>query len=173
MSTEPPPPFDPRDEFPPDSSDAFDTKERERRRLERILPQLIKRMLETGYEKISESPENVRQFVSDMKLPKEVLTLLLAQMDETKNGLYRVVAKEVRDFLGATNFAEEAARALTMLSFEIKTEVRFIPNDGRMGGPPKPDIKAKVRIKNDREQPAAGNEDDTEDDTQPEPEEDS
>ena len=112
-------------EIPPADGDDR-PEEKERRRLERLLPELIKRLVEAGYEKISEGPENVREFVREMKLPKEVLALLLAQIDETKNGLYRVVAKEIRDFLEHTNFSEEMAKVLTMLSFEIKTEVRFI-----------------------------------------------
>lgn len=135
-------------EIPPaDGEDRPEEKEHERRRLERILPELIKRIVEAGYEKISEGPENVREFVREMKLPKEVLALLLAQIDETKNGLYRVVAKEIRDFLEHTNFSEEMAKVLTMLSFEIKTEVRFIPNDERLGAPPKPEVRSKVKVK--------------------------
>lgn len=124
--------------------------DRERRRLERILPELIKRILEAGYEKISEGPENVRHFIGEMKLPKEALSLIFAQLDETKNGLYRVVAGEIRDFLEHTNLAEELTKVLTTLSFEVKTEVRFIPNDARPSGLPKPDVRARVRMKKDR-----------------------
>ena len=133
-------------EIPPADGDDRPA-EKERRRLERLLPELIKRLVEAGYEKISEGPENVREFVREMKLPKEVLALLLAQIDETKNGLYRVVAKEIRDFLEHTNFSEEMAKVLTMLSFEIKTEVRFIPNDERLGAAPKPEVRSKVRVR--------------------------
>jgi hypothetical protein len=121
--------------------------EHERRRLERILPELIKRALETGYEKLTEGPENVRQFVSELKLPKEALALLLAQLEESKNGLYRAVAREVRDFLDKTNFSEELVNALTKLSFEIRTEIRFVPNDSRPGARPKPDVQSKVSLK--------------------------
>jgi hypothetical protein len=127
-----------------------DESDREKSRLERILPELIKRILEAGYEKITDTPENVREFVREMKLPKEVLALIIAQIDETKNGLYRVVSKEIRDFLEQTNLAEELTKALTTVSFEIKTEVRFIPNDARPGTPPKPDIRSKVAVKRDR-----------------------
>jgi hypothetical protein len=56
----------------------------------------------------------------------------------------RVVAKEVRDFLSATDLSGELTRALTALSFEIKTEVRFIPNDA---GGVKPDVRTKVAPK--------------------------
>jgi hypothetical protein len=141
----------------PDSDD----RDREQRRLERLIPELVKRVLEAGYEKLTEGPENVRQLVSELKLPKEALGLLLSQLDETKNGLYRAVAREVRDFLDHSNLAEELARALTALSFEIKTEVRFIPNDARVR--PSPEIKTKVNVRRDRAsqpppEPAATNE---------------
>lgn len=129
---------------PPES----DEPDREQRRLERLIPELIRRVLEAGYDKLSEGPESVRNLVSDLKLPKEALGLLFSQVDETKNGLYRAVAREVRDFLEQTNFAEELAKVLTTLSFEIKTEVRFIPNDSRLRSTP--DIRTKVSVKRDR-----------------------
>lgn len=119
--------------------------DRERRRLERVLPELIKRILETGLEKLADAPEKAQHLVSELKVPKEFLALIFAQFEETKNGLYRVVAREVRDFLEHTNFADELARVLTTLSFEIKTEVRFIPNDSRLGA--SPDVRARARVK--------------------------
>ena len=130
-------------EVPPPAERA--ESERDPRRIERILPELIKRLLEAGFEKLVEAPENARNLVGELKLPKEILAVLLGQLDETKTGLYRVVARETRDFLEHTNFAEELARVLTTLSFEIKTEVRFIPNDSRLGA--SPDVRARVRVK--------------------------
>jgi len=59
-----------------------------------------------------------------------------------------VVAREVRDFLESTDIADEFYRALTSLSFEIKTEIRFIPNDT---GGVRPDVRAKVSPKRDKE----------------------
>ncbi|HET9931088.1 MAG TPA: hypothetical protein VFQ35_10390 [Polyangiaceae bacterium] len=131
-------------ERPPEGDD----REREQRRLERLIPELLRRVLEVGYEKLTEGPESVRNLVSELKLPKEALGVLISQLDETKNGLYRAVAKEVRDFLEQTNFAEELAKVLTTLSFEVKTEVRFIPNDQRLRATP--DIRTKVSVKRDR-----------------------
>jgi hypothetical protein len=147
VQSEPPPSVErPDSERTPRPEPRPERGERDRRRLERLLPELIKRMLETGFEKLSEAPENARNLVNELKLPKEILSLLLAQVDETKNGLYRVVAKETRDFLEHTNFAEELARVLTTLSFEIKTEIRFIPNSERFVGA-EPEVKASVRLK--------------------------
>jgi hypothetical protein len=132
---------------------------------ERVFPEILKRVLEraveSGATRLAEGPENLRHFVQDMKLPKEVLHYLYTQIDDTKTGLYRVVAKEIRDVLEHTQFADELTKVLTKLSFEIKTEIRFIPNDaakstekdgddeGEGGNTrlPKPDITSHVSVK--------------------------
>lgn len=136
---------------------------------ERTLPLIVKRVLEraveSGVEKLtelSERPESLRNFVSDLRLPKEVLADVYAQIDDTKNGLYRVVAKEIRDVLEQTQIAEEIAKVLTKLSFEIKTEIRFVPNDRAkdaddaepdksesdgLGGGVRPKVTSEVTVK--------------------------
>ena len=77
-----------------------------------------------------------------------------------------MVAKEIRDVLQQTELAEEIAKVLTKLSFEIKTEIRFVPNDSAIddksqeGAPgaeqtpstrpppmPKPRVVSEVTIK--------------------------
>ena len=158
-----------------------DKSEGEGKRLfERVVPEvlkgLIERALERGVGRIAEGPENLRHLVGDLKLPKEVLHYLYTQIDDTKNGLYRAVAKEIRDVLEHTQFAEEMTKVLTKLSFEIKTEIRFIPNDAAKAGDrrddsededdanededdaepkgkaglPKPEVSAQVTVKDRR-----------------------
>lgn len=125
-----------------------DEPDREQSRLERLIPEIVKRVLEAGFEKLTDAPDNVRHRVSDLKLPKEAIGLLFAQLEATKNDLYRAVAREVRELLEQTNFAEELAKVLTTLSFEIRTEVRFIPNEARLR--PAPEIRTKVQVRRDR-----------------------
>ncbi|MBP9087857.1 MAG: hypothetical protein KBG15_17180, partial [Kofleriaceae bacterium] len=66
----------------------------------------------------------------------------------TKDKVLEVIARETREFLEHINLGDEIAKLLTTLSFEIKTEVRFIPNSERFGGA-EPDIKSSVRLKRD------------------------
>jgi hypothetical protein len=135
-----------------------------RRRLDSVIPELIKRAVEIGVEKAAEAPDNLKEFVGGMKLPREMAHYLLSQVEETKNGLFRVVAKEVRDFLEHTNVSGEMQKILTTVQFEINTTIRFKPNDGTPGegeardardatrdGPkvPKPEVKAEVHVKRD------------------------
>ena len=146
---------EPRDHLPDDDADDGE----KRSLVDRVVPELVKRIVEGAVERagerIADNSENIRQFVGDMKLPKEVLTHIYSQLDETKNGLYRVVAKEIRDVLSQTQFAEEITKVLTKLSFEIRTEIRFVPNrvetetqsDTGTTTLPRPKITSQVTMK--------------------------
>jgi hypothetical protein len=124
-----------------------------RRRLDSVIPELIKRAVELGVEKASEAPDNLKEFVGGMKLPREVAHYLLSQIEETKNGLFRVVAKEIRDFLEQTNVSSEMQKMLTTVQFEVNTVIRFKPNDGpgdRDGQKvPRPEVRAEVNVRRD------------------------
>lgn len=141
-----------------------------RRRLESVIPEIIKRAVERGVEKAVEAPDNLKEFVGGIKLPREVASYVFSQIEETKNGLFRVVAKEVRDFLDHTNLGAEMQKMLTTVQFEINTTIRFKPNEGPANGAdgrgpgstsegdadasdgepptmPKPEVKADVRVR--------------------------
>jgi hypothetical protein len=141
-------------------------RSRRGRRLEGVIPDLLKRAVELGVEKAQEAPSNLKGFVGEMKLPKEIAQLILAQMEESKDGLFRVVAKEVRDFLEHANLSGEMRKMLTTLQFEINTTIRFKPNDqlGPDGKPAetsedepapiaKPEVKTDVYVKRDEPRP--------------------
>ena len=106
-----------------------DKDARRRRRLEGVIPELFKRVIEIGFEKASEAPESIKHFVQDHKLPHEAAAYIFSQVEDTKNGVFRVVAKEMRDFLEHTNLAGEMQKMLTTLQFEVNTTIRFSPND--------------------------------------------
>lgn len=130
-----------------------------------VFKRVIERALESGVERLTEAPENLRDIARELKLPKEALQFLYGQVDDTKKGVYRVVAKEIRDVLEHTSFADEIADVLTKLSFEINTTIRFVPNkpgkddeesaeaEPREGGEaeqrriPRPQVVSKVVMK--------------------------
>jgi len=126
-----------------------------RKFVERVVRDAIRRVIETSVEKLAEGPENLRNLVADLKLPKDIANYVFLQIDETKNGLYRVVAKEIRGFLQQNDLGEELARALGHLSIEIKTEIRFVPtgDEGPTAKIGQPEVKASVQVKSDRPPP--------------------
>lgn len=118
-----------------------------RKRLESVIPDLIKKAVIGGVERGYESADAVRNFITEQKLPKEIANAILSQIDETKNGLFRVVAKELRSFLEAIDWQHELQKLLTTVSFEIKTEIRFIPNDSTPEKLGRPEVKAGMKVK--------------------------
>lgn len=119
---------------PDEGFEAFDDEDDVPRRLyERAIPEVLKRVVERAVvrsvERITEAPENIRDLIDDVKIPKEAAQFVYEQVDDTKKGVYRVVAKEIRDVLEHMNFADEIAEVLTKLQFEINTTIRFVPND--------------------------------------------
>lgn len=106
-----------------------DREDGKRRRLEGVIPEILKRAVEAGVDRAQHAPENIQKFIGDLKLPKEIAGYIFSQVDETKNGLFRVVAKEMRDFLEHTNLAGEMQKLLTTVQFEVNTTIRFRPNE--------------------------------------------
>lgn len=126
-----------------------------RRRLETFVPELVRKTFAAGMGAVFTTEEGIRKITKDMQLPKELASYVATTAGSTKDEVMKAVAREVRDFLQTVNFSEEIAKMLTMLSFEVKTEIRFIPNDEKYGGV-EPDVKASVRMKKSE---GAGDED--------------
>jgi hypothetical protein len=123
-----------------------------RRRLDSVIADLLKRAVEIGVEKATEAPDSFKEIVGGMKLPREVAHYLLAQVEETKNVLVGVVAREVREFLENTNISSEMKKLLTTVEFEISTTIRFKPSEaagveGENVVLTKPEVKADVRVR--------------------------
>jgi hypothetical protein len=122
-----------------------------RQRLEGLVPDLVKRTLAAGIGAVFTTEEGIRKLTQEFSLPKDVAAYLISGAQSTKDELFKVVAREVSKFLEGLNVTNEIAKILTTLSLEIKTEIRFIPNDEALGGV-KPDIKKQVALKINREE---------------------
>lgn len=138
-----------RDEPPPPDGDEH--KEEKRGRLEGFIPDIVRRTFYAGLGAVFTTEEGIRKIASDLKLPKDVANYLIQSAAGTKDELFRVVGRELRGFLETVNISGELQKLLTSLSFEIKTEIRFIPNDEAVGGV-KPDLKiGKMSFKRNRD----------------------
>ena len=160
------PPPDDDAEAPPDADDqpppengnmnaAHEAHEAEpnkqRGRLEGFIPDIVKRTFYAGLGAVFTTEEGIRKIASDLKLPKDVANYLIQQAAASKDELFRVVGNELRGFLETVNISGELQKLLTSLSFEIKTEIRFIPNDEAVGGV-KPNVKlGRMAVKRTKE----------------------
>lgn len=116
-----------------------DTDEEGTRRLVRnvvdaIVPDLVKRVVAAGGEALSE--ESIKRIVSEASLPR-------ASVSGLRGEFQRVLSREIRGFLDTVDISGELQKILTSMTFEIRTEVRFVPNEDKV----KPKIKNRVRVR--------------------------
>jgi hypothetical protein len=116
-----------------------------RRRLEAMIPEIVKRTFNAGMGAVFSTEEGIRKIAKDINIP-DVAGYIASTADTTKDKVLEIVAREVREFLQTMNLGEEVAKLLTTLSFEVKTEIRFIPNSEKYTGV-EPDVKGSVRLK--------------------------
>lgn len=115
-----------------------------RRKLESLVPELVKKTFAAGMGAVFSTEEGIRKLAKE-SLP-DMAGYLAEKGDGAKDRVFEIIARETREFLGNLNLTDEIAKILTTLSFEIKTEIRFIPNSERLTGT-EPDVKASVRLK--------------------------
>lgn len=108
------------------------------RTLEGLLPDIVKR----GVDGLV-SEDGIRSIVKDRGIPREAVGFILGQVDATKREVLRIVSREVRLFLQNVDLGGELTKILTSVSFEIRTEVRFVPNDSKL----KPEVKNRVSMR--------------------------
>lgn len=139
--------------------------DRDRGRLDRMVPDLVRKLVDAGVEKLADGPESLKQVLSELRLPKEAIQLLVSQLEDAKREVTRVLAREVRDFLERASLADELTKLLSGLTLEVKTQIRFVPNEDATGGL-RPRFKAKVGVQTTSE-PAPAASDSTQPGSQP------
>ena len=85
--------------------------------IDRILPELIRRGLEVGREKVSES------------IPRELAAHVVAQLGDVRSGIVKAVAQEVGRFLREADIASEVRKVLTGLNVEAQVKLKFSARD--------------------------------------------
>lgn len=106
----------------PDDDEMFRRRERQYDRYRPVISELVKKAIEN----------TVGQVQNTQSVGRDAITYLLQQGDKGKQQAVRVIAKEVGDFLRATDISSEAVKILTQLRVEVNASVSFKPAaDGR------------------------------------------
>lgn len=132
-----------------DKNDASDQDAKRARRTAKAVRDILRKTLLQGGEARQSTEDLLRALLGEVKIPREYANVILQQINATRGELLSVVADEVRTFLHDANLGEELAKILTSLSFEIRTEIRFIPNEDVL----RPSVKSRVGVKSARPRP--------------------
>ena len=94
------------------------------------------------------SEDLVRRVMEELRLPRELLSSVLAHTGQARRGLSEVVRNEVRKFLESSLFSEQLQKLLTSMIFEVRTEIRLVPaNDGTLATKRKSSVKVRRAAK--------------------------
>lgn len=111
-----------------------------------IVSEVLRRARQTGHAVVDTTEDSVRRLVGDLPLPKEVVDRIVARFDDYKVDVLEAVKEELHEFLDRIDLGHELQKALTSLSLEVSTEIRFIPNDKSVARV-KADVKSKTRVR--------------------------
>lgn len=110
------------------------------------VPEFVKKMAVAGLGALFMTEEGIRSLAGQLKVPKEMLGVIIGQAEKTKTDISRVVSEEIRRFLQSEKLREEFLKLLAGMTVEIKAEVRLIPNKDEGAAPTGEAPKAKLIV---------------------------
>jgi len=89
----------------------------------------IKKLVTAGVSAAFMTEESIRAFVSEVKLPKETLNVLLQGASKSKDELMNRVSREVIGIISKIDFVKEASRFVEEHKFKISAEIEVLKKD--------------------------------------------
>ncbi len=97
-------------------------------------PRFIRRLIESGLGVlVSTNEDGERTAIRPLTLPKEIINILVGQIDRSKSEIVSLFGREFKRFLEATDLSEEVVKALSQLTVEVKAEISFKSPPGDEG----------------------------------------
>lgn len=103
----------------------------------------VKKTVMTGVGAVFMTEEGIRNALSDMKMPKNVIAAAVSQAEKTKKEVSGLIAKEVRSFLDRIEVEDIIQKALAGQSIEIRATIKFSDSKPE---PKKKGVKVAARI---------------------------
>lgn len=94
----------------------------------------LKKIVTVGLGAAFMTEEGVRNYIGELKLPKDVLNLLLQSAAKSKEELMAKVGNEVIKIVNKIDFVKEASRFVEEHKFKISAEVEVIKKDNTPKG---------------------------------------
>ncbi|MDZ4676887.1 MAG: hypothetical protein SGI74_05185 [Oligoflexia bacterium] len=89
----------------------------------------VKKLFSVGLGAAFMTEESIRNYLSDIKLPKEVLTFVLQSAGKGKDELVQRVSKEIGALLSHVDIVKEASKFVENHKFKISAEIEVMKKD--------------------------------------------
>ena len=92
-----------------------------------FVPEFVRKVAVAGLGALFMTEDGIRSLSGQLKLPKEVLGLVLSQAEKTKGDIGRVVSEELRRFLQSEKLREEFLKLMSGMTVEVTAQIRLVP----------------------------------------------
>ncbi len=90
-----------------------------------LIGEAVKKIFTTGVTAAFMTEESIRTYLADLKLPKEILSVILAGASKSKDEITNRVSKEVIGMIQKIDFVKEASRFAETHKFKITAEIEI------------------------------------------------
>ncbi len=97
------------------------------------LGEALKKVITAGLGAAFMTEESIRNYLSDLKLPKEVVNMVLQSAAKSKDDLMNRVGNEIIKIVNKVDFVKEASRFVEEHKFKIKAEVEVVKREDTSG----------------------------------------
>lgn len=97
--------------------------------LKGLLGDTVKKVFTAGVSAAFMTEESLRAYVSELKLPKEALNLLIQGANKSKDEITQRVTKEIVGIIQKIDFVKEASKFAETHKFKITAEIDIVKKD--------------------------------------------
>ena len=95
------------------------------------IAEVVKRLLTAGIGAAFMTEETIRAYVSELKLPKDVLNYILQSASKSKEELMERVGNEIVRIVSKIDFVNEASKFVEEHKFKVSAEVEVIKKNSQ------------------------------------------
>jgi hypothetical protein len=94
-----------------------------------LLGDTLRKVFTAGVSAAFMTEESIRAYLAELKLPKEILNLLLQQASKSKEEITNRVSKEIMGMIERVDFAKELTKFAETHKFQITAEIEIKKKD--------------------------------------------
>lgn len=95
-----------------------------------LVGEALKKVFSVGVSAAFMTEENIRTYMQDIKLPKEILSLVIQSANKSKDEITNRVSNEIIKVVGKIDWVKELARFAESHKFKISAEIDIIRKEG-------------------------------------------
>ncbi len=96
-----------------------------------LLSEGLKKLFTAGVSAAFLTEESLRNYIQDLKLPKEILNVLLQSAAKSKDQMMNRVGNEIITIIQKIDFVKEASRFVENHKFRISAEIEVVKKESK------------------------------------------